>query len=119
MPYRVNNKFVSKATWEAHQAALAASEENTVSETAVEAEIIAGFEEIGTVEETEVKERRTRQADPLLVAKRRLEAARKRQAKAQKKADAVADVQTELDDANVELAEATDAFNDLVREITG
>lgn len=105
MPYKVNGKFVSKATFEAHQAALAAEEESTVSET--------------VTEETEVKERRTRQADPLLAAKRRLEAARKRQAKAQKKADAVRDVQAELDDANVELADATEVFNDLVREITG
>ena len=105
MPYRINNKFVSKATWEAHRAALAASEENNVSET--------------VTEEPEVKERKTRQADPLLAAKRRLEAARKRQAKAQKKADAVADVQQELDDTNVELAEAAQEFNDIVAEITG
>jgi hypothetical protein len=105
MPYRINNKFVSKATWEAHQAELAASEENTVTDTAVE--------------ETEVKERKTRQADPLLAAKRRLEAAKKRQAKAQKKADAVQDVQAELDDANVELAEAVDQFNEAVAAVTG
>lgn len=105
MPYRINNKFVSKATWEAHQAELAASEENTVSETAVE--------------ETEVKERKTRQADPLLAAKRRLEAAKKRQAKAQKKADAVADVQSELEQANTELAAATEQFNEAVAAVTG
>lgn len=105
MPYKVNGKFVSKATFEAHQAALAAEEENTVSET--------------VTEEPEAKERRTRQADPLLAAKRRLEAAKKRQAKAQKKADAVRDVQAELDDANVELAEATDQFNEAVAAVTG
>ncbi len=118
MPYRINNKFVSKATWEAHQAAEMAAQNKAGVMTDLPPEETPVSEETVT-EETEVKERKTRQADPLLAAKRRLEAARKRQAKAQKKADAVAEVQQELDAANVELAEAADAFNDLVREITG
>lgn len=101
MPYRVNNKFVSKATWEAHQAAQAASEENTVSETAVE----------------ETTEKRTRQADPLLAAKRRLEAARKRHAKAEKKVQAIEDVTAEWEAAQSELVEATEAFQDAVAAV--
>lgn len=96
---RLNGKFVSQKAYDEYMAAQAASEENDVTE--------------------ETAERRTRQADPLLAAKRALEAARKRQAKAQKKADAVEDVQAELEAANADLAAATEAFQAAVAAVTG
>lgn len=93
---RLNGKFVSQATYDEHMKEQARmSDEST------------------TTADDETP-RRTRQADPLLAAKRRLEAARKAQARAQKKADAVTSVQEELEAANAELSEAEAAFQQAV-----
>lgn len=102
---RYNGKFISQKKYDEIIAAEAAETENAVSD------------ETTTAEENEG--RRKRQADPLLAAKRALEAARKRQAKAQKKADAVEDVRAELEAANAELAAAQQAFADAVASVTG
>lgn len=61
--------------------------------------------------------KKTRQADPLLAAKRRLEAARKRHAKATKKWDSVSAVEQEKREADAELDAAKEAFQALVSDL--
>ncbi len=105
---RYNGKFISQKKYDEIMAAEAAGTENGVSD---EQQVEAA--------EGDTKERRTRQADPLLAAKRALEAARKRQEKAQKKFDAVEDVTAELAAANAELEAAKVAFSEAVAAVAG
>lgn len=71
-------------------------------------------EETVTTEEAPAK--KTRKPDPLLAAKRRLEAAQKRHAKAVAKWEKVSDVETEKNEAAAELDAAKAEFQELIAQ---
>lgn len=71
---------------------------------------------VSTVEDAEVTEKRTRTADPLLAAKRRLEVARKKHARITAKKEKIEDVISEWEASVAELEAAKDEFAAIVSD---